>query len=127
VRYIAKLLVVSALMIQIGAPWMLVQGVAWVNMAVTYSLDEGSVGRGLVKTFDGEHPCQLCKAVAKGKQSEKKPLSPLKEIKKLKCDALLSAITQLPAPCGARVPVVWESCRPLTRSERPLSPPPEFC
>jgi hypothetical protein len=126
VRYIAKLILVSALMIQIGAPWMLVQGIAWVSMAVTYSLDEGSVDRGLVKTFDGEHPCCLCKAAAKGRQSEQKPAAPSKELKKLKCETLLGSILRIPSPHSVRLPVLWESRNAQPRSEAPASPPPEL-
>ena len=29
------------------------------------------------RTFDGKHPCQLCKEIAQGKQSEKKSEFPL--------------------------------------------------
>lgn len=85
------------------------------------------MGRGLVKTFDGEHPCQLCKAAAKGRQSEKKPLSPVKELREFKCDMLLSSALRLPAPAGTRLPVIWEAFAGAPRSERPLSPPPKAC
>ena len=40
-------------------------------MVVNYSQD-GTVGEALAKTLDGKHPCALCKAIAKGKQTEKK-------------------------------------------------------
>jgi len=50
--------------------------VAWVGMVVNYS-QEGTVGEALAKTLGGKHPCALCKAIAKGKQSEKKPEFPV--------------------------------------------------
>lgn len=31
-----------------------------------------SVSVAITKTFDGQHPCPMCKAIASGKQSEKK-------------------------------------------------------
>ena len=40
-------------------------------MVVTYS-KSGPVTVALAKTFDGQHPCKLCKEIAKGKQTEKK-------------------------------------------------------
>ena len=40
-------------------------------MVVNYS-QHGTIGEALVKTFDGKHPCPLCKAIAAGKKSEKK-------------------------------------------------------
>ena len=43
---------------------------------VNYSQD-GTVGEALVKTFDGKHPCALCKAIAKGKKSERKSEFPV--------------------------------------------------
>ncbi|MDB6075672.1 MAG: hypothetical protein JWO89_3312 [Verrucomicrobiaceae bacterium] len=59
-------------MVSIGAQWAVLQSAAWVGMAVSYSLHEGSVTEGLSKTFDGQHPCALCDVVTKGKGSEKK-------------------------------------------------------
>ena len=57
-------------MVSIGGQWMVLQGVAWMGMAVSYSIEEGSVASGLSKTFDGEHPCPLCKAVKKASDEE---------------------------------------------------------
>ena len=36
------------------------------------NLQTASVGEAVAKTFDGEHPCCLCKAIAAAKKSEKK-------------------------------------------------------
>jgi hypothetical protein len=33
-------------------------------MAISYSKTDG-IGAGIKKTFDGEHPCPICKAIAK--------------------------------------------------------------
>ena len=46
------------------------------GMVISYSQD-GSVGEALGKTFDGKHPCALCKAIAAGKKSEKKSEFPV--------------------------------------------------
>ena len=40
-------------------------------MVVTYS-ENAPLKEALVKTFDGKHPCCLCKAIAAAKKSEKK-------------------------------------------------------
>ena len=58
-------------MISIGLPWMLVQSVAWLGMAVTYTAESGSWIQGLSDTFDGNHPCPLCKAVQKNFEQDK--------------------------------------------------------
>jgi hypothetical protein len=57
-----------------GLHWGFLQSVAWVGMVVSYS-QNGGIGEALEKTFDGKHPCCMCKAIAEGKRSEKKPES----------------------------------------------------
>jgi hypothetical protein len=68
---LSKLAIVTALAFSIGLHWGFLQSVAWVGMVVSYSHD-GSFGEALEKTFDGKHPCALCKAIAKGKKSDRK-------------------------------------------------------
>ena len=55
----------------LGAHWALLQSVAWTTMLAdnlrTYSLSQS-----VARTFNGKHPCPLCKAIAAGKKSEKK-------------------------------------------------------
>jgi hypothetical protein len=63
--------IVAALACSIGLHWGLLQSVAWVGMVVNYSRS-GTLGEALTRTFDGKHPCALCKTIAKGKQTEKK-------------------------------------------------------
>ena len=70
-RRFAKWGVVAALMLTLGFHWAFLQSVAWVGMVVNYSQD-GSVQQALVKTFDGQHLCPLCKMVKAGKSSESK-------------------------------------------------------
>ena len=36
------------------------------------NLQSRSISEAVVRTFDGKHPCSLCKVVAEGKKSEKK-------------------------------------------------------
>jgi hypothetical protein len=45
-----------------GGQYALAQVTAWVGMAIQYSQADG-VAVGLRKTFDGEHPCALCRAI----------------------------------------------------------------
>jgi len=66
-----KLAIVAALACSIGLHWAIFQSVAWMGMVVSYA-QSGSIGDALAKTFDGNHPCPLCKEIAKSKQSEKK-------------------------------------------------------
>ena len=71
-----KLAVVMALSCSIGLHWAFFQSLAWVGMVVSYS-QNSPLKEALVKTFDGKHPCALCKEIAKGQRSEKKSESPL--------------------------------------------------
>ncbi len=54
-----------------GGHWALLQTVAWTNMLAT-NLQTDSLPEALAKTFDGEHPCKMCKQIDAGKKSEKK-------------------------------------------------------
>lgn len=60
------------LALSIGGHWVLLQSVAWMGMAVTYSKTSSSFGEVLSKTFDGKHPCGLCKFVQEGKAADEK-------------------------------------------------------
>ena len=68
---LGKIFVIVALVIMLGAHWTLLQTVAWTTMLAD-NLQSTSFQAALVKTFDGKHPCDLCKAIATGKKSEKK-------------------------------------------------------
>lgn len=52
-----------------GGHWGVMQVIAWSNMIVDYSAQDGLI-EGAKKTFDGEHPCCMCKAIAEGKKKE---------------------------------------------------------
>ena len=54
--------------------------VAWTGMVVSYS-ERGPLKEALTYTFDGKHPCCLCKAIAAAKKSEKKNEFPLQKQK----------------------------------------------
>lgn len=76
-----KLATVAVLACTIGLHWALLQSVAWVGMMVNYSQD-APLTEALLKTFDGKHPCCLCKAIAAAKKAEKKAEFPI-QLKKL--------------------------------------------
>jgi len=72
---VAKLALALAVATSIGLHWAFFQSVAWVGMVVSYSQD-APLRQALAKTFDGKHPCALCKQITKGRQSERKSDSP---------------------------------------------------
>src|SRR3974390_2687524 len=61
----------AALAGSIGLHWAFFQSVAWVGMVITYS-QESTLTDALGKTFDGKHPCSLCKQIAKEQKAQKK-------------------------------------------------------
>lgn len=66
-----KLLSVLLLVLSLGLHWAVLQTVAWAGMLVAYSKD-ATASEAISKTFDGQHPCPLCKAIEQGRQQEKK-------------------------------------------------------
>jgi hypothetical protein len=68
---LGKVLVVVALVTTLGAHWALLQTVAWTTMLAS-NLESASLHDAMAKTFDGMHPCCLCKAIAAAKKSQQK-------------------------------------------------------
>jgi len=64
-------LVLVAFLTAMGAHWFLLQSVAWTTM-LAVNLRSTSLPAAVERTFDGKHPCALCKQICKGKQTEKK-------------------------------------------------------
>jgi hypothetical protein len=57
--------ILLTLVLSLGLHWTVLQSAAWVSMVVSFS-QEGTMLDALEKTFDGEHPCPLCKVVERG-------------------------------------------------------------
>jgi hypothetical protein len=68
---IGVLLCSLALLQILGGHWAFLQTGAWVGMLVQYSQQVG-LKAGLAQTFDGAHPCPVCKAIQNGKKQEQK-------------------------------------------------------
>jgi len=64
--------VVIALVLSTGLHWAALQTIAWTTMFAANLASQQSITEAVSQTFDGEHPCPLCKAIAAGKKSEKK-------------------------------------------------------
>jgi hypothetical protein len=71
VRSAVKFVSVLVLVLSLGLHWALLQSVAWTTMlAANLSCENFSTA--ISNTFDGQHPCCLCKTIAAGKKSENK-------------------------------------------------------
>jgi len=85
-----------ALLYLSGAHLVVVQCVAWGGMVVSYSQDVG-LQKGLSNTFDGKHPCGMCKKVQQAKRDHA-PLAlafKLTDLKAVALDLRVPATQQL--------------------------------
>lgn len=62
---------IVAILMATGTHWLAFQSFAWTTM-LAENLQSSSLSSAIQRTFDGKHPCCLCKEIAKDKQSEKK-------------------------------------------------------
>ncbi len=63
-------LLIFVLVAGTGAHWGALQSVAWTRM-LAENLRTASFADAVMRTFDGQHPCSLCKVIASAKKSEK--------------------------------------------------------
>lgn len=115
-------LVALTLVLSIGLHWPLLQSVAWLNMIVCFSKEQG-FQQAVVTTFSGKHPCQLCKLVSAGQKAEKKQT---KETNTTKFDVFAFSV----APYAFNKPISLHFPEPVEFLEEricsPLAPPPDF-
>lgn len=120
---LTRWLVIVTLTLSLGAHWILLQSVAWAGMFVSYSR-QASLTEAIIKTFDGNHPCCLCKIVRQGKASENRKESQKPENK---LESFL--------PTGHRLPVCLPQCflmisgifnQPVSHIDTPPKPPPRL-
>jgi len=76
IQRIGNLLLIVALLAATGGHWALLQSIAWTSMLADH-LQSESFSESMAQTFDGQHPCKLCCAIAAAKKSEKKTEFPL--------------------------------------------------
>ena len=117
---LARWMVVVVLCCSLGLQWAVLQGIAWTGMLISFSRD-GSLVEAVAKTFDGEHPCPLCKAVDKGqKQDQEKSIQvPMKKL-----DAVLVQGFQVIAPAPVRITYALLTQQGERRVIPPLWTPP---
>jgi hypothetical protein len=126
-RRLRNILVIGVILHLAGGHWSVLQGIAWAKMLIEYSQADG-LREGIVKTFDGEHPCEMCKSISKGRGSEKnKPGVPvraesftLKELLPLSVIRIHRRDFPMPGLCDT-----WQVCGISTQwSWSPDEPPP---
>lgn len=116
---ISKWLLVFTLCVALGFHWSLLQSAAWVGMIVNYSR-QGSLTEAVSKTFDGQHPCPLCKLVSAGKKSESKRAAQL-DVRKVDLFAAHATVFRFPPLLAPELPFL---CITQNRNDAPALPPP---
>jgi hypothetical protein len=114
-------LAVVLLSLTLGWHWLALQTIAWTSMLIERT-QESSFSVAWTTTFDGKHPCRICKAVAEGQSDETRTASTLSV-------SMLEAsipMTTTPVICAPRVeaPCTRIQPGPKSRVDRPILPPP---
>jgi hypothetical protein len=109
-----------------GLHYALVQMVGWVNMTVEYS-QTAPLSEALAMTFDGKHPCELCKLVEKelGNSEQDDKRAPDKKVE-LKLPPVICWVDgiRLLRRTYQSLSLVKLDDRARFRRERPPLPPP---
>jgi hypothetical protein len=104
-----------------GGHWMVLQSVAWSRMLMSYS-QEGRFATAVVKTFDGQHPCALCKRIAQSKAAEPQPVRNIEvETNAVFVAPPLAVMVRKDGPSWRLEIPAWSGER---RAEQPMAPPP---
>lgn len=119
-KRLSHAILIFTVILTVFGQWGVLQSLAWTSMLVN-NLHSCSLEAAVARTFDGRHPCCLCKAIAAHKQSEQKkdvsqPLQKL-EFPPLKTECRLIA----PAPCRNFPPPGGLAAAPVAK---PPTPPP---
>lgn len=104
----------------LGRHWLALQSVAWIGMLASYSRGETLVVA-IEKTFDGEHPCGLCKVVKSGRQNEQNQ-QVVKVI--VKMDAVLAVVAKVTVPQASEWKYFVNAPLIAARRLSPPTPPP---
>lgn len=122
-RCLHRSLVVLLLVLAIGGHWAVLQSFAWARMIVAYSRDR-PMTEAIRMTFDGNHPCPLCKQIAKARQEERRQ-APAARVEAKLDFSLPQPRAELPGPpCPHRPPAALDARAPVPLPQPPPKPPP---
>lgn len=126
-RFFQSLLILMGCVHLCGGGLGFLQAMAWTGMAISYSAESG-VSEGLRRTFDGEHPCPLCHAIASAENPDESSGSPIStlpvSIERLATEILW--LTENPATpaCAAAHPAEAGFNEPIVPASRMAATPP---
>lgn len=118
-RLLGCIVMSAALFLAAGGHLALLQGVAWVTMVHDFSRT-GSLSQAVGKTFDGHHPCPLCKKIAMARTSQEKAPVTMKVDKK--AEVFITVLgSELPLPVSRSV--AYGAAPFVAMPERFFAPP----
>jgi hypothetical protein len=123
VTRLSKFCLILTLVTITGTNWALLQTVAWTSMLAD-NLRTRSLSESVTRTFDGDYPCPLCRAIAERKKSEKKT-EVLSSSQKLEFPPLAEGLVLIQPP-HSLLPPQLDSFTGLPRVKPPLPPPRTF-
>jgi hypothetical protein len=132
VSILRKLLAIGLVLLMQG-PAMMVQEVAWVKMLVSYTRESG-LKQGVIATFDGKHPCSLCKQAAEFRKQEQpqdpaEKQMPAQRQRLAWAEMVASDLLKMPVITGHDVSARMTACTARDSgkgADAPDSPPPEW-
>jgi hypothetical protein len=119
-RRLGHVALILAVLAASGLHWNLLQTVAWTTMLADH-LCTASFGEAIEKTFDGKHPCCLCRQIAAGKTTEKK--SDFSSSSK-KLEFIAGGLVLVFNPPQAFTLLTDRNCASHERAHKPPTPPP---
>ena len=103
-RISVRIVTASALVLTLGLHWAILQTIAWTGMMVHYAL-AAPLSQAVAKTFDGKHPCALCKFIKSGRaEEERQERKPVKPAFKLDFGPIWQAAEFTLEPSHIRIP-----------------------
>ncbi len=116
--------VVLMLALLLGLHGTALQTIAWARMLVRYSRSV-PFRAAVAMTFDGQHPCSLCRAIKEGRDSDPlQPRSVSQDGAKWDCDLPSDTVEVVSRFC--RVPTAVRVMTWSARSDDPPKPRPRF-
>jgi hypothetical protein len=127
VRLFGYPLVALALFAMAGGHWAVLQAVAWAGMVSERVEQKTTLRQAVAETFDGDHPCAMCREIALKKNTDAQKPSPLALTVKMakKAEAVSNAAWTLPL-LSVSPGLVWRAGAEVgpVRREAPSPRPP---
>ncbi len=108
-----------------GGHWMLLQSVAWAGMIVEYSR-HAPLQTALEETFDGKHPCPMCRMIESGRQSSQPQQLQIQSAVVPDADVLFTKTLVFDGDPLAAPVIATVGAIPSARSDPPPVPPPRM-